>query len=426
MTSLRITVLLLFALAGCETRSAKYCAANPDDPACGGMNQGSDSNTSSCGECTAPRPFCDPNNECVQCITTPDCDATGTAPVCDQEVCRGCTAHSECASNACLPNGACGTDDDVAYVDPVMGVDGGNKDCNKATPCKSIAAAIAAKKPNIKLTGVIDEPVATDKALTFISDPGTRLTASTGPAIFTVMGGAAADVKVFDLAIGGDVTVATTDVTMLCVSMASMGKLAMTNVQIAHCSLGGVTVAMGDLTMSRSHVFLNRGGGIYMLATANTFNISNTFVVHNGDAVTGTVPGVWLTAASTPNTFDFNTVADNQIKTTAAVGAAGVEIDLQPPFVFTNIIGTHNTRGSSTPTEDDTFGAGGVATSFVGADIASVGFTDTENEPFQYTLKIGSVAIDHGTTPSAIDLDQKGVKRPQQSGKDQGADEFKP
>jgi hypothetical protein len=416
----------MFVLAGCETRSAKFCAENPDDPACGGMGSGSDSNTSSCGECTAPRPFCDPNNECVQCLTSANCTSTGTAPVCDQEVCRGCTAHSECSSNACLPDGACGDDSTVAYVDPVNGVDGGNKDCNAATPCKTIAVAIAAKKPNVKLTGVIDEPVATDKAVTFIADPGTRLTATTGPAILTVMGGAAANVKVFDLAIGGDPLTATADVAMLCVSMASMGKLAMTNVQIAHCTLGGVTVGMGDFTMSRSHVFLNKAGGIYMLATASTFDITNTFIVHNGDPLNATIPGVWLTAALTPNTFDFNTVADNQIKSTAPVGAAGVEIDLQPPFAITNSIVTHNTRGSSTPTEDDTFGTGGVMTSFVSANIAGLNFTDTENEPFQYTLKIGSMAIDQGTTPSAIVIDQKGVERPQQFNKDQGADEFKP
>ena len=57
--------------------------------------------------------------------------------------------------------------------------------------------------------------------------------------------------------------------------------------------------------------------------------------------------------------------------------------------------------------------------------ITGLHFVSGDNVPYDYHLATGSVAIDQAVTAMAIDDDVDGDHRPQGSGKDQGADEYK-
>jgi hypothetical protein len=422
MTSLRITVLLLLAVAGCQTRSAKFCAANPDDPACGGSgDDGSDSNTGGCGECTAPKPLCDMNNQCAQCLTSPDCDPGGTAPVCEQEVCRGCTAHTDCPSSACLPDGSCGTDTNVAYVDPVNGVDAGNKDCDHASPCKTIGAAIASKKTIIKLTGTITEPVATDKALVFLADPGTRLTHPTSN-ILTVMGGPATDITVYDLAIGG---IEGTHSAGQCVAMTSAGKLHLIRTELAFCDAGGLEATAGQVTVAQSSIHQNTAGGINLTMAVAAFDITNTFIFRNGDTSSASVGGASLIASDVASSrFDFNTIVDNNTKLVST--SAGLNCDLAGFHSKNNLIAHNAINSDANATTANKFGICSDDTTAFANATGSFNFKQPNTAPFSYALTANSAAIDQGKTTSDIGFDVNGTTRPKMMDKDQGAFEFDP
>src|SRR6185437_1368854 len=105
---------------GCTKTDPKYCAMHPDDrvhcPPPDGLT-GCTTDSDCAG--TTSTPVCDTGGGiCVQCIAPDKTSAcTDTAPVCGTDnQCHACTAHSDCASGACLADGSCADEDDVAYV----------------------------------------------------------------------------------------------------------------------------------------------------------------------------------------------------------------------------------------------------------------------------------------------------------------------
>ena len=107
-------------------------------------------------EATAATPICDPDSRtCVQCTFEANA-CTGTAPVCSSEnTCVQCRKHTECASSACLPDGACGDSSSVAFVAP-SGTD--NAQCSLMMPCRTVAAALQLGRPYVKLSGTTFGP----------------------------------------------------------------------------------------------------------------------------------------------------------------------------------------------------------------------------------------------------------------------------
>src|SRR5262249_9086238 len=107
------------AQMSCRQLDPAFCASHPDDVDCArrsGIDAGMfDDNE----QCAYPTPVCDIfRSMCVPCTSADLGSCAGTTPVCGDERCRGCVADSECASQTCLPDGACASPLDVLYVAP--------------------------------------------------------------------------------------------------------------------------------------------------------------------------------------------------------------------------------------------------------------------------------------------------------------------
>src|ERR1700759_1625704 len=126
--------------------------------------------------CSAPQDCPPPNvcdlasNQCAVCTPANASACTGPTPVCGtDDACRACEAHDECASSACLDDGSCPSETDVAYVSD-SGVD--NATCSKLSPCLHVMTALLTQRPYVKLHGHLDEAVRVHcgRVVTFLAD----------------------------------------------------------------------------------------------------------------------------------------------------------------------------------------------------------------------------------------------------------------
>src|SRR5690606_19576190 len=175
-------LVFLVAISSSGCKNPHYCEGNPNDDCRAAWDSGPGVDAFTCTsstECAAPTPVCDTTTgTCVQCLAPDDTAAcTGTTPVCDDNhTCRACEAHSECPSQACLPDGSCAQASDVAYVSAA----GTGTACTQGSPCPLLADAIAKDLPYVKIaadgaavasaTTVID-----GKAVTILAEPGASI-----------------------------------------------------------------------------------------------------------------------------------------------------------------------------------------------------------------------------------------------------------
>jgi hypothetical protein len=156
----RVLIGLFAVLAACEKESKLYCGLHPTDLAnCGYLDAGIDARPPCTGDpdCAASpgSPYCEPNARvCVECYLPEHCASQPDEKFCDPDTfsCRSCLTSADCASRACLPSGVCGDDGNVAYVDPTAPTT--NTACTFAAKCRTIAAALATKRPYIKLNRI--------------------------------------------------------------------------------------------------------------------------------------------------------------------------------------------------------------------------------------------------------------------------------
>lgn len=436
-------------------------------------NQDGQVRCSSDVQCAAPTAVCDTSSAtCVQCTSAESSACAGATPVCASDnTCERCTTHSQCASNVCLPDGSCSLGDDVAYVDSA-GTD--NTSCTKAMPCTKIASAVATSRPYIKIAGIVSEYVPLNNVtVTMLADPGAKLTDSTSPYYVLRLGGTS-HVDVYDLELDGAVN-ATTSSALITVSVGgsslslhhvkvlgngnpgidiedSQAKVDVEGSAIGSCDFvavygtgtlsianttieqttnkgnngagWGIWFSSGSLTVSRSTISANVGGGIQ----ATSFNsmltsvdISNSFIVRNGNDTGAVVGGVDL-QGSMPTRFEFNTVVDNRVQAGSG-NAGGVRCATGGFTAPNNIIARNYIGGNPTQTNSNTFGSCTYPTSSVISDVSGLMFASPDFTPYDYHLGSTSSAIDHATTPSTITVDFDGDVRPDGSAPDQGADE---
>jgi hypothetical protein len=269
---------------------------------------------------------------CVQCTTGEPAVCGGLTPACIDATCRSCTAHAQCtASSACLPDGSCADAMQVAYVDP-MATDG--TECSLPMPCTRIAAALATKRPYVKLRGTIDEAIAiADRDVVVLSEPGTRLKYSKNGLPVEVRG--SSHVQVYDLEVTG--ASGPSDAILLSVGMPSLelhraaitsntshgisvtaGTLTVTDSTLTGNNGGAISMSSGALTLAWSIVSKNSGGGVTV--SGGQFAIVGNVFYSNGSAST-TTGGVNLqTGPSAMNRLEFNSFHGNQAAT--GIGAA--------------------------------------------------------------------------------------------------------
>ncbi len=411
-------------VTGCESRNPYFCpGANPNDN-CAEVDAADDGpkSCSSNGQCAVPKAVCDLTETmtCVQCTTDQASACSATTPVCSADhACRGCTAHAQCGSNACLPDGSCGDDSKVAYVDPA-GTD--NASCTKAMPCTKVAKAQATGKAFIKFHGTTDEAVSINNAnVTLLADPGAKLTRSSVGVVLKVDGTSVVSIYDLDVADGpGGTGVG------ISMPTGNTATLTLERAKVTNNAGGGIVASAGSLVVRRSVISGNTAGGISI--TSAQFDLANNIIAKNGSVSTA-YGGVLLSQANTgTRRMEFNTIASNGGSTGATTGVVCALVTQAVTFsnniVYGNQVSSGGTQVGGTNCSwtysdvgpDTVAGAGNIAADPTFVNVAQNNFHLMGTSPAK------DVADPNATL--AIDLD--GDVRPQGSGRDMGADEYRP
>jgi hypothetical protein len=319
MTRLPIVLLVAAAyLAACRTHP-DWCEGALDNrcsnidaptPRCTGDEQ-----------CSAPTAVCDLAGSmvCVQCVAPDQPEQVSACsrmtPVCEDQTCRACQAHSECGSNVCLTDGTCASESDVADV----AQSGSGSACTKTSPCGTLGAGIETNRPIVKIaTGLVKDTVVTvikGKAVTIYADPDAKLDRDGDGPIIEVYG-AGADVRIIGLEItgatnpGGDAIVVR--------SSGGMPKLTITKAWLVGNQGMGLTATDSAITVSQSTISGNKGGGVSVFNGA--FVIVGNVFSNNGNDMTR-VGGVSVDVPqNTANRLELNSF--NRNKTRDGTGSA--------------------------------------------------------------------------------------------------------
>lgn len=434
----------IVAAAGCSSilgdkLNPAYCAAHPTDSDCHKAFPDAGGCTSS-AQCTLPTAVCATDKmTCVQCTTAEHDACTGTMPVCGvDDTCRKCSAHTDCSSNACLPDGSCGDDTSVAYVDPA----GMSTTCTKASPCKKVSDALKTNRPFIKFQGTTNEKVVLNGPnVTFLADPGAKLTDTMNGILLQIDG--SSQVAIYDLEIGGasgantpGISVqpgSTATVTLTRAKLAgntgpgiavSSGMVTISQSTISGNTGPGISASGGTLTVSRSTVASNNGGGILTSATA--FTIKNNFIYRNGNTTMANSGGVGAVGIVDPSVLEFNTIVDN-LASGDTLSVGGVLCD-RTGFAAPNNLIFRNTGGTAGNVQ--TLGICSFGNSFISAGSGPVDntpmFAHPNSTPFDYHLTAASPSTIVDTAGACTGVDFDGDTRPIGAACDLGADERKP
>lgn len=430
-TMIRSCLVLAVLATGCMKTSATYCATHgddlvhcpmPDAPAGPSCASSSDcASTPSTGVCNTTTEMC------VQCnaATSQTSACSGTRPTCgDDDVCRGCRTHTECPSLACLPDGSCGSDANVAFVDGTPGVTLSSA-CTQAAPCGKVSDALGLtpSRPFIKITGAVDENVTiSNRDVTLIAAPGARLVKGSGTLI-SVAG--TSNVSVFDLQIGDIVGSSVVGVDL---TSSLIGTVSLHRVRVVNNSRGAIVVNGGTLSLQRSTVIENLGGGIDVRNSATGFDIRNNFVLFNGKAIgtgTTTFGGVLIALLSGTGRLEFNTIAYNQsgdLQSVPGIACSGSSNSATGNLVYAN-------RRADVVSDATQYGGNCQYGSTFKAASGDLGFRNPDTSALDAHLTASSPSSIRdvaGDCTAFTTTDFDGQPRPLGAACDLGADEFAP
>lgn len=406
--------------------SAPICSDERQCEPCDDAGTGDDD----CEERDSALPRCTGDGTCVECLGDDDCD--GATPVCEPEsdACRACAQHSECASEVCdRDSGACVEPDNIVYVDDAAGADGPS--CGtQGSPCATIAGAQGGLA---KVTGT---------RTTVLVRPGTYIEAvvvNGGQTVALVGTGTVSpplDSAGLAVSNGSDVSVEGLTVAnasgnsdadgVRCTGSSS--SVALLEMSVSDNDAIGVEVTDCALTIRRSKVSANQGGGISI--SNAPFTLVNNFIISNGKAGAGgtTFGGVQINNSSATSTqlLSFNTIADSLAQPTAL--SSGVFCTTSTAMTASNNIVYAGTGGQATL-------AGNCSWTYSDIDGGQAGtgniaepplFVDAMNGDFH--LEATSPCRNAADPDATLDVDYDGDARPEPvSGRrDIGADEVTP
>jgi hypothetical protein len=288
-------------------------------------------------DCSGATPVCDVTGTqtCLQCTAAKADACTGTTPLCGADnTCQPCTAHTQCASSACLPDGACAAETMVAYV----ASSGSGKMCTKTNPCSTLEDALAKDLPIVKIAAgdVVkgkQTAMISGRVLTIVADPGAKLDRDGDGPIIQVQS-VGADVSIFDLEITGASGTAGGDGIDL-VPNGGAPKLTLTRVTIDVNQGVGISSTGGTLIVTQSTLSGNTGGGVSI--TGSQYQFINNFIVNNGGP-TNAFGGVLIGQITVGGThvFQFNTITGNVAAGTNTAGVLCSAVAL--PLNFANSV----------------------------------------------------------------------------------------
>ncbi len=367
-------------------------------------------------------PHCAADGRCVECLDNGQCDVT--TPVCDlpSGVCRPCGEDSECSELCDDGTGQCLPETGVIYVDAAVALSG--PDCTKAAPCKTITEGlgrVTATRKHIKIAaGTYAESLIINNVTVILAGTGT---ASILPSAFTDQPGALVSgtsaVSMRGLEIRGAMGNSQAD-GVRCTG----GSLALREMTIRSNAAQGVDASNCTLTVERSRVAGNLGGGIRLISA--DFTVLNSFIVANGSTVGGGSPLGGLQLDAPPSgpggaRFEFNTVADNVAN---AVVAAGLICPVTTAIAMTSSIVYANGAGVE---------VSGLCTwtySDIGDTPTPTGMGNINADPQfvdivagDYHVMSTSPCVDAADPAATLTVDYDGDQRPAGGGFDMGADE---
>jgi len=417
--------LLLLGLLSCKVAYERYCESSatcpsefpicdtqqrlcvgtgtPDAPGC--MND---------DNCPTGAPHC-LVGVCVQCRDGNDCG--GTQPVCEDHACRGCKADDECPATLCDTDlGSCVAANAILYVRS----NGSGTSCISTAPCAKISDAVAVVSTAKHWIQVADGGYAdavriqTTQAIGIVGIGDVRIIPSTTAPAITLDTGANVLLRGLRLFNGTDPgndgvrcngNTATT--------------LRMSQLRIDDNAGVGVNASRCTVTLERSEIFGNAGGGLLLFQSG--FTIRNNFIYRNGTA-TGTTGGAQLIMPpASPRVFEFNTVTKNM-----AMPPVGPGLHCDTAVAMSSVIVWDN--GAS----PDLAQVGGNCT-FDFSDIGGTAVVVPENikmDPMfvdaaadDYHIAATSPCVDKGELGAGNGEDFDGQSRPNGSRPDIGADE---
>jgi hypothetical protein len=329
----------------------------------------------------------------------------------DGPVSATCVTHDDCDGRACLPDGSCADEDDVAYVDE----NGSGVTCARMLPCGTVTDALGTGRTIVKLSGKVIETAAIvlDARYTFIAEPGSKLVRAEGE-----------DGPVLEIKNVGVATIVDLEITNLINGSAGIelggGALTLERGKIVGCLGRGIDVSSGTVAITHSIIATNVLGGIAMNNTK--FAISNTLVAQNGNT-TSTIGGIRALTSLPGSTLELVTIADN-ITDNPNSSHDGVNCSGSAFTAHSSIL-SNDALDPTCTFEHSLFNTGAIPSgngNILGnAQFKSVG--DPRNAD-AYRLKNGSAGIDQGISSLTTDLD--GQLRPFGDASDMGADEFLP
>lgn len=414
--------LTLLVSTGCMKTSEKYCGLHPDDTVnCPRSDDGSTACTSDqqCMTSAPATPVCDiANSVCVQCLGANDAACVDTTPTCGADNrCVGCSSDADCGSaESCLPTGACGGDDTVAYVE--MNATGTT--CTKADPCDRVSDAmnLQPERMFIKITGAIDEGVSiNDRDVTLFGAPGAKLHRSSAGTVVNITSGS--NVSIYDL----EITRLTSGTFGIQMQSGATGSLTLRRVAVTGHDQRGLAIMGGRITIHQSRISDNPGGGLDIRDGTMGFEVRNTFIYVNGNDGAGTTIGGVRIEPNVGGKFEFNTVVYNEGSGSThkpGVSCAGASNTMNGNIVLGN-------RQAFDPPSDLTQVNGDctVGTNFV-SGTATVSFEAPLMGNFHLTAASPTTVLDAATDCSTVTDDFDGDARPYNGMCDFGADEYTP
>jgi hypothetical protein len=440
----RMTLSLSVALMlSCQERNPAYCMWHPEEAGCGVDQEIPPAMCTNDTECVKPTPVCDTTSSmCVECTSSDPGSCAAATPICGaDDRCHGCVADADCASNTCLPDGACAPALEVLYA-ATEGSPAAN--CMPEAKCSLVRAIelIDGTKVTIRL-----DPGSYDLEATLALGISMRIVGrgavinrdqrGTGPTLLigdgavialdyvSIEGGDGAAVGVGigctgATLIGRNITVQGNDAT----GISAVGcDLTLTQARIVTSQGIGIAASGGTLRLTRSLVFGHPNGGVVI--TGAEFVLENDFIVQNGGPFS-LFGGLLITQISPggEHVFDFNTVAYNAAAPEMTPGVVcsvvGTPLTLTNSIVFANGGGLQVEGSNCSWSYSD---ISPIAVAGRGNRSTDPQFVDPARSDFH--LRSTSPVRDLADPTATLAVDHDGDRRPQGGGPDIGADEVR-